>query len=144
MATISQKIMKKLSVVEIRNPDNKWYYEELCAYKKILQDTLTERKIACATRVCTTLGIHTDQPLTYAYLSQLEYFLNINIYVVCALKGSNKYKTCRNVRTPSVFFLHMIRQYSLVKTTRVFQTNLTTIDTEHLALCRKQQRKIIK
>lgn len=44
MATISQKIMKKLSVVEIRDPDNKWYYEELRAYKKILQNTLTERR----------------------------------------------------------------------------------------------------
>lgn len=58
-----------------------WYYEELRANKKKVQDTLTER-------VCATLGIHTDQPLTYAYLSQLEDFLNINIYAVSARMGS--------------------------------------------------------
>lgn len=50
----------------------------------VLRRAACKQKETLTERVCATLGIHTDQPLTYAYLSQLEDFLNINIYVVSA------------------------------------------------------------
>lgn len=57
-----------------------WYYIELRQNKKGAQDLLTRR-------VCETLGIVTNQALTYAYIPLLEDFLNVNIYVVSARMG---------------------------------------------------------
>lgn len=45
----------------------KWYYIDLRQNKKGAQDLLTRR-------VCETLGIVTNQALTYAYIPQLEDF----------------------------------------------------------------------
>ncbi|XP_062587273.1 uncharacterized protein LOC134248892 [Saccostrea cucullata] len=58
-----------------------WYYQDLCKNHNGAQDTLTKR-------VCSTMNIVDDAPLTYLYIPRLEEFLGVNIYVISVKMGN--------------------------------------------------------